>query len=234
MSFQKYFRNLREEKGKTQKQFAKELCVSLATIKKIENGYINMPSPRLLLALSGYLQIDCRHIVRDILFYDESKYDINVSIFLQLFLSHLYLDGWNFSIGPMYEHRLVGLRVYPAFVYKGNGMRTQDRMLIDLISHHEEYKTMEYDKESVEQFMTNWLLEIIQLSGLPSVCRVILLFDSKKERDVKLFELVNYLPTKYLKLKICILLYDAEKNVIEEYRLIDDTGSFYTKFSEQL
>ena len=48
MSFQQYFKELRESKGLTQKELSEELNISLPTIKKIEGGFTKMPSHKLL------------------------------------------------------------------------------------------------------------------------------------------------------------------------------------------
>ena len=70
MTFQQYFKELRENENLTQKEFAKALDISLPTIKKIEGGFTKMPSNKLLETLSDYLYTEPRKVVRDILFYD--------------------------------------------------------------------------------------------------------------------------------------------------------------------
>lgn len=232
MSFQKYFRNLREKERKTQKQFAKDLGISLATIKKIEGGYTSMPSLKLISALSDYLQIHRSFLMREILFYEYDKdYSISIPWFLQNFLSSMYLAGWNIEIEPTYHHKFLGSCNYPAFLYK-NG--TYETVLVDTLGHHKAYLQLQYTKESIEEYLTKWLLDIIQLEDLPNVKQIIIVFDYTKEIDKKLFKLIESLPTKFIRLEVCAILYEYGSEEIVERKVFNRSNAIFTKTIEQL
>lgn len=217
MFFQQYFKELREKQGLTQKEFASALGISLPTIKKIEGGFTKMPSPKLIEVLSDYLKTEPRKIIRDILFFDESIYSINTCKFLQLFLSQMYVDGWNIKVGPIYTDSYVGKRVYPAFVSTRSG--TLIKGIVDMPSLYNFYDQLEKDEQQVQAFITNRLLEISQLEDLPIIKQVLFVFDADKEKDVEVFNLINRLPVKYFKIDILIFLYDSNNNIIVKEKI---------------
>lgn len=211
MLFQQYFKELRDKQGLTQKEFANTLGISLPTIKKIEGGCTKMPSPKLLEVLSNYLNTEPRKIIRDILFFDESIYLCNTCEFLQLFLSQMYVDGWNIQIAPIYKHCLVGKRKLPAFVSTRSG--TLIKGIVDMPSSYNRYRQIDKDEQQAQDFITDRLLEISQLEDLPTIKQIIFVFDAEKDKDVEVFNLINRLPVKYFKIDILLYLYDSKKNI---------------------
>lgn len=211
MLFQQYFKELRDKQGLTQKEFANALGISLPTIKKIEGGYTKMPSPKLLEVLSNYLNTEPRKIIRDILFFDESIYLNNTCDFLQLFLSQMYVDGWNIKVAPTYKHCYVGKRELPAFVSTRSG--TLIKGIVDMPSLYNHYRQLDKSEQQVQDFITNRFFEISQLEDLPTIKQIIFVFDAEKDKDVEVFNLINRLPVKYFKIDILLYLYDSKKNI---------------------
>lgn len=214
MSFQQYFKELRESKGLTQKELSEELNISLPTIKKIEGGFTKMPSHKLLEILSVYLDTEPRKIIRDILFYDETIYPINTPLFLQYFLSSMYIEGWNIQIGPSYKSPYFGKRVLSAFVSTKSG--TLIKSVVDIPNTLASYKDLQIEERQVQAFITNRLLEIAELEDLPSIKQIWLVFNAEKEKDVQVYTAIKRLPTRFFKVEIIIFLYDQETNVVKE------------------
>ena len=214
MSFQQYFKVLRESKNLTQKELAHELNISVPTIKKIEGGFTKMPSNKLLEILSVYLDTQPRNIIRDILFYDETIYTINTPTFLQYFLSSMYIEGWNIQIGPVYKSPYVGKRILPALVSSRSG--TLVKGVVDIPNALAGYKDLQIDEQQVQAFITNRLLEIAELEDLPSIKQIWLVFAADKEKDVQVYNAIKRLPTKFFKIDIIIFLYDQKTNVVKE------------------
>ena len=214
MSFQKYFKELRDNKNLTQKELAQELDISVPTIKKIEGGFTKMPSHKLLDTLSTYLDTEPRNIIRDILFYDETIYPINTPVFLQYFLSSMYIEGWNIQIGPIYKSPYLGKKFLSAFVSTRSG--TLINGIVDIPNTLESYKELLIDELQIQAFITNRILEIAELEDLPNIKQIWLVFDAKKEKDIQVYNAIKRLPTRFFKVEIIIFLYDQETNIVKE------------------
>ncbi len=139
-----------------------------------------MPSNKLLEILSIYLNTRSRNIIRDILFYDETIYPINTPVFLQYFLPSMYIEGWNIQIGPVYKSPYVGKRILPALVSSKSGVLIKD--VVDVPNVLASYKDLQIDEQQVQAFITNRLLEIVELEDLPSIKQIWLVFDADKKR----------------------------------------------------
>lgn len=213
MSFQQYFKELRESKNLTQKELAHELNISIPTIKKIEGGFTKMPSNKLLEILSVYLNTQPRNIIKDILFYDETIYPINTPTFLQYFLSSMYVEGWNIQIGPVYKSPYVGKRILPALVSSRSG--TLVKGVVDIPNVLASYRDLQIDEQQVQAFITNRLLEIAELEDLPLIKKIWLVFDAEKEKDVQIYNIIKRLPTRFFKLEIIISIYNQKTNDIK-------------------
>lgn len=213
MSFQQYFKELRESKNLTQKELAHELNISVPTIKKIEGGFTKMPSNKLLEILSVYLNTQPRNIIKDILFYDETIYPINTPTFLQYFLSSMYIEGWNIQIGPVYKSPYVGKRILPALVSSRSG--TLVKGVVDIPNVLASYRDLQIDEQQVQAFITNRLLEIAELEDLPLIKKIWLVFDAEKEKDVQIYNIIKRLPTRFFKLEIIISIYNQKTNDIK-------------------
>lgn len=214
MTFQQYFKELRENENLTQKEFAKALDISLPTIKKIEGGFTKMPSNKLLETLSDYLHTEPRKVVRDILFYDQSNYLINTPKYLQYFLSSMYLLGWNIQIGPLYKSPYFGMRMLSAYVYTKSG--TLIKGVVDTPNKLDFYEDLEIDEKVVQSFISNRILEILELEDLPNIRQLWLVFDAQCERDVQVYNSIKRLPTRFFKVDIGIFLYNYETNIVSE------------------
>lgn len=213
MSFQQYFKELRESKNLTQKELAHELNISVPTIKKIEGGFTKMPSNKLLEILSVYLNTQPRNIIKYILFYDETIYPINTPTFLQYFLSSMYIEGWNIQIGPVYKSPYVGKRILPALVSSRSG--TLVKGVVDIPNVLASYRDLQIDEQQVQAFITNRLLEIAELEDLPLIKKIWLVFDAEKEKDVQIYNIIKRLPTRFFKLEIIISIYNQKTNDIK-------------------
>lgn len=109
MLLSNYIKNLRKIKGITQRELAKELNVSLSTIKKIETEQTEAPSVKLLEGLSKYLHKNPVAVFSDIMIpYDESlmnENEIHNVEFVKRIIATFCIDNFNLkNIFPCYDY----------------------------------------------------------------------------------------------------------------------------------
>lgn len=135
-------------------------------------------------------------------------------MFLQYFLSSMYIEGWYVQITSSYKSPYFGKRVLSAFVSTKSG--TLIKSVVDIPNTLASYKDLQIEERQVQAFITNRLLEIAELEDLPSTKQIWLVFNAEKEKDVQVYNAIKRLHTRFFKVEIIIFLYDQKTNVVKE------------------
>ena len=206
MHFKTYIKNLRISNGLSQPDFAKELGVSLSTIKKIECGQTKHPGKKLLSNIAKFENKTEIEVLTNLIFNDTEK-DNKETIFCNRFIAYMFSKGWNIiNLNPTYNnHSFIAeicqrnAPIYNALVsdaskYISSNLKNETDIIFNFIK-----PTLQINKETKKHYIV---------------------FDSNNKQNADTYYLLKSKKIYNLKIKIIIFLFDSNTcRLIEEYNL---------------
>lgn len=210
MAFCDFVRKLREQNNLTQVQLADYLEVNVNTIKQIEANKIKTPSNRVLDKFCEYLKEDRITVINKIIFnktYCENEYLNEQSDVLSLYMSYLYLQGWNVDIAPaIYHTRDIGELAYAGQLTKKR--EPNNKIVIASIGAEYDENVDYISNDQAVYYITSsmaafFCIDEIKLKGIHIV------FDAKMESHVNLFNIFKNLSLNKIPFNYQMILFDS-------------------------
>ncbi|WP_281740055.1 helix-turn-helix domain-containing protein [Holdemanella biformis] len=218
MAFSVFTRNIRKNLGLTQQELANRLGVNRSAVRQFEADIIHMPSNRVLSAFCDLLSLDPLTVMTYILF-DSNDYSTmhnwkeqvggNISY---RYCAYLVLNGWNFDSGvQLYRINEGAIRRITATVSK---KRESDKKI--MINSIESYISGTYitTAQMIEIFGST--LGYILCSQDIKYKGYHLVFNSKINLEVQLFNKYKTIVTEKLNYDYQFVLFDPEKGKIQD------------------
>ena len=212
MAFGKYLKDLRAEKGLTQKQLSEVLDVSLPHIKTIESGKGKLPNSKLLESLSTYLNEPKELIIKNIVFNDDQEYGLVMPEYLQYYIATEYVKGYTFDIFHPYYNDEGTERRYPCILTRKR--EAQVKILVGELYNEIRIKPDLGDERDLVMILVAYLARVEELQDFPRIREYRFVLDANDEAHNEIYKEYESLTMNFVKETLIMYLFDYKKCMV--------------------
>ena len=220
MSFSKYLKELRTQKGLTQQELAESLNISLPNIKTIEAGKTSLPSMKLLESIALYQNETQGEVLKEIIFNEPSELIRTMPLHLQYYIAWQYVKGYTFDLFPEYycHSEYVGNKQYICLLTKKR--EAQVKIMIDdlLDTNYNVVTDILENKEELRNVLIEKLVILGNMEELPKIREYRFILDANHKLHLEVFNAYKQVPMEFVKDTMTMQLYDYKTNeIVQEH-----------------